>query len=60
MTRSEHDDFPAFLHAFEEGDSIRTDVDAHIEGEAVDVDGQGEVGSGLVFLKAVNDGLIEV
>jgi hypothetical protein len=60
MTRREHYDFPFLLHFLEEGNGIRSDIEANFKGKAVNIDGKLDIRLTLILLKAMNERLIKV
>lgn len=51
---------PVFFHFFEEGNSIWSDIEPYLYGEAIDVDGQLYVRLGFISLKTVDKCLIQI
>jgi hypothetical protein len=60
MARCEDDDFPVFLHLFEEGYCVGTNIEANLKGKAINIDGKLDIWLTLILLKAMNKCLIEV
>lgn len=60
MAGREYDYFPPLAHALEKRDGVRTNVDTHLDGAAVDLDGQLQIGSCRTLFEAVDEGFIEV
>lgn len=60
MTRREYYDFPLFLHFFEEGNGVGSDVEANLKRKSINIDGKFDIWLALTLLKAMNECLIKV